>query len=138
MKMMIRPRFISNYTFKKYLGHKSTDVTRQFPTVVREISTKKISRHFTVPLDDDKKRQAVFLHIAPCGDFWTGHEVFAAKHLQPDYVKSIPIPFDIQSDVETFLNDYEGDLDVLLRKVYDEQDISLIIDQIREWTCNEK
>lgn len=33
-----------------------------------------------------------YLHVGPSGDFWTGHEVFAAKHLQPDYVKSVALP----------------------------------------------
>ena len=32
-----------------------------------------------------------FLHVGPSGDCWTGASIFAAKHLQPDYVKSIPL-----------------------------------------------
>jgi hypothetical protein len=40
--------------------------------------------------DDD----CLYLHVGPSGDFWTGPSIFAAKHLQPDYVKSIPLePF---------------------------------------------
>jgi len=66
----------------------------------------------------------LFLHVAPCGDYWTGHEVFAAKHLQPDYVKSIPIPKGL--DPEEILSEYDGDVDVLVKKVYDSGDISLI------------
>ena len=31
-------------------------------------------------------------YTAPCGDWWTGNEIFAAKHLQPDYVRSVKIP----------------------------------------------
>lgn len=33
-----------------------------------------------------------YLHIGPSGDYWTGTSLFAAKHLQPNYVKSIPLP----------------------------------------------
>jgi hypothetical protein len=29
------------------------------------------------------KNDQVYLHISPCGDWWSGTEVFAAKHLQP-------------------------------------------------------
>jgi len=35
---------------------------------------------------------ALFLHVGPSGDCWTGPSLFAAKHLQPDYVQSLPIP----------------------------------------------
>ena len=73
----------------------------------------------------DKTNQ-IYLHVAPCGDYWTGYEVFAAKHLNPDYVKSIPIPKDIEFDAEEVLEDYQGDVDTLLKKVYDSEDFSLI------------
>ena len=80
----------------------------------------------------------LYLHVAPCGDYWTGHEVFAAKHLNPDYVKSIPVPIKMKSEgadvgnieyefnPDEILQDYDGDLDQLLKKVYDTGDISLI------------
>ena len=32
-----------------------------------------------------------YLHLGPSGDAWTGDSIFAAKHLQPDYVRSIPL-----------------------------------------------
>merc|ERR1719223_1071400 len=32
-----------------------------------------------------------YLHISPSGDYWVGESLFAAKHLEPDYVKSFPI-----------------------------------------------
>lgn len=70
------------------------------------------------------KNDQLYFHIAPCGDYWTGHEVFAAKHLQPDYVKSIPIPRGL--DLEAKLEDFDGDLDKLLQKVYDTGDLSPI------------
>ena len=34
----------------------------------------------------------VYLHMGPSGDCWTGHSIFAAKHLQPDYVRSVALP----------------------------------------------
>jgi hypothetical protein len=37
------------------------------------------------------KDSRLYLHVGPSGDCWTGHNVFAAKHLQPDYVKSVEI-----------------------------------------------
>jgi cytochrome c1 len=46
-----------------------------------------------------------FLHIGPSGDYWTGASLFAAKHLQPGYVKSIPIPKDSQVTVEDHMED---------------------------------
>eukprot|EP00554_Chaetoceros_debilis_P014737 CAMPEP_0194111998 /NCGR_PEP_ID=MMETSP0150-20130528/10862_1 /TAXON_ID=122233 /ORGANISM="Chaetoceros debilis, Strain MM31A-1" /LENGTH=88 /DNA_ID=CAMNT_0038801563 /DNA_START=55 /DNA_END=321 /DNA_ORIENTATION=- len=68
----------------------------------------------------------LYLHVAPCGDYWTGHEVFAAKHLQPDYVKSIPIPKGLNvEDILDDLNDGE-DIDGILKNVYDTEDITLI------------
>ena len=35
--------------------------------------------------------KSLYLHVPPSGDVWTGHEMFAAKHLQPDYVKSVSL-----------------------------------------------
>jgi hypothetical protein len=42
--------------------------------------------------DDDKAKTPLYLHIGPSGDCWTGSSIFAAKHLQPDYVKSVLLP----------------------------------------------
>jgi hypothetical protein len=33
-----------------------------------------------------------YIHISPCGDWWIGTEIFAAKHLPSDFVKSILLP----------------------------------------------
>eukprot|EP00535_Pseudo-nitzschia_heimii_P001795 CAMPEP_0197174410 /NCGR_PEP_ID=MMETSP1423-20130617/944_1 /TAXON_ID=476441 /ORGANISM="Pseudo-nitzschia heimii, Strain UNC1101" /LENGTH=105 /DNA_ID=CAMNT_0042623335 /DNA_START=226 /DNA_END=543 /DNA_ORIENTATION=+ len=33
----------------------------------------------------------IYLHIGPSGDSWIGDAIFAAKHNQPGYVKSIPL-----------------------------------------------
>jgi hypothetical protein len=38
---------------------------------------------------DNKK--PLYLHVGPSGDVWTGDSIFAAKHLQPDYVKSVSL-----------------------------------------------
>jgi hypothetical protein len=83
-------------------------------------------------LADIKKSEGLFLHIAPCGDFWTGREVFAAKHLQPDYVRSIAIPKDMEGKIGSMLNDYDGDLDALLKRAYDERDISIIVQHLEK------
>jgi len=40
----------------------------------------------------------LFLHVGPAGECWTGTSIFAAKHLQPDYVKSIPLPDGVSGD----------------------------------------
>jgi hypothetical protein len=45
--------------------------------------------------DGDK----VYLHVGPAGDCWTGNNIFAAKHLQPDYVKSILLPNDLSTEI---------------------------------------
>ena len=52
--------------------------------------------------EEEKATTPLFLHLGPSGDCWTGSSIFAAKHLQPDYVKSIPLPDDIAC-VETLL-----------------------------------
>jgi hypothetical protein len=66
----------------------------------------------------------------PCksGDWWTGPSIFAAKHLQPDYVKSIPIPPDFDPN-KYFSEDEEEsesssmswkEKQQLLHQIYDE------------------
>ena len=61
--------------------------------------------------DENKTKGKVYLHIGPSGDCWTGSSIFAAKHLQPDYVKSVEIPIGIV-DVEAFLETIENDPDI--------------------------
>lgn len=63
-------------------------------------------------------------NIYVSGDFWIGSSIFAAKHLQPDYVKSIPIPSGKNGtyfDVEQYLDDIEDDetKNQLLQEIYD-------------------
>ena len=40
---------------------------------------------------DHRDSDAVYLHVGPSGDCWAGYSIFAAKHLQPDYVKSVKL-----------------------------------------------
>ena len=63
-----------------------------------------------------------FLHIGPSGDCWAGASIFAAKHLQPDYVKSIMLP--PQACVESLLDRLESD-PKLAQKVYDDENALL-------------
>lgn len=35
--------------------------------------------------------QKIYLHVGPSGDCWIGDAIFAAKHNQPGYVKSIAL-----------------------------------------------
>jgi len=51
----------------------------------------------------DEKDLPLYLHVGPSGDCWTGHSIFAAKHLQPDYVKSIPLDSELLVDVDLLL-----------------------------------
>ena len=45
---------------------------------------------------DTPSSKAVYLHVGPSGDCWTGSSIFAAKHLQPDYVKSVPLDMSVE------------------------------------------
>lgn len=47
-----------------------------------------ISDSKTSAASNDKK---IYLHVGPSGDSWIGDAIFAAKHNQPGYVKSIPL-----------------------------------------------
>ena len=38
------------------------------------------------------------MHIAPCGNWWVGSEIYAAKHLPSGYVRSIRLPDDFDED----------------------------------------
>ena len=63
-----------------------------------------------------QKTTAVYLHVGPSGDCWTGHSIFAAKHLQPDYVKSVKLPNDTNIDMLLELLDKKN---ALARSIYD-------------------
>ena len=59
----------------------------------------------------------LFLHVGPAGECWTGTSLFAAKHLQPDYVRSIPLPDGVS--VDRIVELVEGDVR-LGHQIYDE------------------
>jgi hypothetical protein len=59
----------------------------------------------------------LYLHVGPSGECWTGDEIFAAKHLQPDYVKSILLPPNV--DPTRVLELVEADVK-LGQRIYDE------------------
>eukprot|EP00565_Helicotheca_tamesis_P009482 CAMPEP_0185725078 /NCGR_PEP_ID=MMETSP1171-20130828/1409_1 /TAXON_ID=374046 /ORGANISM="Helicotheca tamensis, Strain CCMP826" /LENGTH=117 /DNA_ID=CAMNT_0028393095 /DNA_START=269 /DNA_END=622 /DNA_ORIENTATION=- len=84
--------------------------------VARNISSGKSEENINV----SQTKGVMYLHIAPCGDHWTGTSIFAAKHLQPDYVRSIALPPGFEEDDVDLLEeilDCEG-TDVL-QKIYD-------------------
>lgn len=60
-------------------------------------------------------KDSIYLHVAP-NDVWIAPSIFAAKHLEPSYVKSIPIPPNTCPD--TLLEMLEDDVE-LQRQVYD-------------------
>jgi hypothetical protein len=58
----------------------------------------------------------VYLHVGPSGDCWTGPSLFAAKHLQPNYVKSLLLPSHICPET---LVEYLEENTILVQQVYD-------------------
>ena len=69
----------------------------------------------------------LYLHVGPAGDCWTGRSIFAAKHLQPDYVKSIELPDNVpHSSWEALLEELENDPG-LAQQVYDQESIPAAI-----------
>jgi len=73
----------------------------------------------------------LYLHVGPSGDFWTGQFLFAAKHLQPDYVKSIRL--DETMDVEALLELLEEDGREWTRVIYDKGDFPQdFLDKLKE------
>jgi len=104
-----------NIRMKRVMSNHTESVSSTSTEII-EKKSKKLSEEY-----DLKKH---YLHVAPCGDFWIGSSIFAAKHLQPDYVKSIPIPCGKNGtyfDVEQYLDDIEDDetKTQLLQEIYD-------------------
>jgi len=97
------PKFLAKRTF--FTTKQPNSITPTPPPIHNDT----ISRY---PKDQ------LFLHVAPCGDFWTGHEIFAAKHLQPGDVKSIPISNSL--DIEEWLESHdEKTLQTITQEIYD-------------------
>ena len=80
------------------------------------------------------KSKQRYLHIAPDGDWWTGDEIFAAKHLQPDYVRSVQIPsqFDVEEWLELTFGDDDEKQTQAMQRIYDEQILPHEINKGRE------
>ena len=70
---------------------------------------------FSTSSSDNNK--TLYLHVGPAGECWTGHSIFAAKHLQPDYVRSIAIPVD--TDPATLVSILEDD-PLTAQQIYDQ------------------
>lgn len=66
----------------------------------------------------------LYLHVGPSGDCWTGPTIFAAKHLQPDYVKSIPLPAEDESMSVEGLLEFLEDNPKLAQEMYDTETLS--------------
>jgi len=66
-------------------------------------------------------RAITYLHIAPDGDWWIGSEIFAAKHLQPDYVRSFILHENV--NIDNWLQNIgeETEQTKVLQKIYDDQ-----------------
>ena len=70
------------------------------------------------PGNDDPPQQ-VYLHVGPSGDCWTGSSLFAAKHLQPDYVKSLALPPHLTEEQRERLVDRLQDRPDVAQQMYD-------------------
>ena len=74
-------------------------------------------------------KAAIYLHVGPAGDCWTGDSIFAAKHLQPDYVKSIQLPPDVST---SYLLEILEDDTSLSQRIFDEEVIpEWVLEQAR-------
>ena len=45
-----------------------------------------------------------------------------------DYVKSIPIPATLETELEELVDNYEGDIDLLMKQLYDSGDVNLLLE----------
>jgi len=89
-------------------GNQSSDNNKNNSTTTSTITT--------TPTKDP-----LFLHVGPSGDCWTGSSIFAAKHLQPDYVQSIPLFPPHNADdlcIDTLLEILEDDIN-MAQELYD-------------------
>ena len=71
----------------------------------------------TTAISNDKK---IYLHVGPSGDSWIGDAIFAAKHNQPGYVKSIPLTDDGSTFCRHTIARIEEDEGSLLIEVLEE------------------
>ena len=57
-----------------------------------EIDQKSGVDNILTPLTVQSHENELSLHISPCGDWWLGTEIYAAKHNPSGYVRSIKLP----------------------------------------------
>ena len=111
----------SRISFSRHIRASPTFNLRDFVSSSKEPRT---SCSDTASSSSTKPKQH-YLHLAPDGDYWTGREIFAAKHLQPDYVRSVPIPpredFDVEEWLDTTFGDDEKKQTEALQNIYDER-----------------
>ena len=101
-------------------------------TTTKQPLTKKEPNELVNKAEQERtEKDALYLHVAPDGDHWISGEIFAAKHLQPDYVKSIPIPNESEMNILKTIEDFENDdgFDVLMKDVYDTGDLSRLLER---------
>ena len=117
---------ISRFSFRRHIRNSPfamLNSLRDFVSSSKEPRTGGATRSDTTSSSSSKPKQH-YLHIAPDGDYWTGYEIFAAKHLQPDYVRSVPIPppddFDVEKWLDTTFGDDKKKQTEALQKIYDE------------------
>ena len=76
----------------RFSKHVQLDLTG-FSSVKNLVSSRNCNRIYsissTIQKADDKH---LHIHISPCGDWWLGAEIYAAKHLPSGYVRSIKLP----------------------------------------------
>lgn len=78
------------------------------------------------------KSKQRYLHIAPDGDWWTGDEIFAAKHLEHDCVRSAQIPseFDVEEWLELTFGDDDEKQTEAMQRIYDERKLPHGIEKV--------
>ena len=110
--------------------------SRSFASAHHSDVTSDGSKRTSTPSDDattaSPKSKQHYLHIAPDGDWWTGDEIFAAKHLQPDYVRSVKIPseFDVEEWLELTFGEDDEMQTKAMQRIYDKQKLPHGIDKI--------
>jgi len=77
-----RPYIITLSSFHRLRLFHQTSVSKKVPDAASD---------GTISNSTKIKEPVMYLHLGPSGDCWTGDSIFAAKHLQPDYVRSIPL-----------------------------------------------
>ena len=107
-------------TTKHSMVDAPSDGIKRTSTSTADVATTKSKQHY--------------LHIAPDGDWWTGDEIFAAKHLQPDYVRSVQVPseFDVEEWLELTFGDDNEKHTQAMQRIYDEQRLPHEINKKRE------